>query len=235
MWDVVDGNADVLMQDGSWFRARHGNRPLPVQVAVVGPLDQFVVAVDGAVEPFVFADTRAGPVLIDRGVLVHSFSRLEGPCYVGVSRWIVGEVEASIVQSFSNKYHEGFLGPSYVGEWLNLAAAAQTSDLRNDYDVVRVNGRSVSSGRTKVGSYIGDHAKTGQATLFNTGSTVGPFANALPDGTLRPTVIPVFCLAQQGELRELSDLRKTFNTAARDAAPRPVLVRGTFGLLLSPL
>ncbi len=234
LWDVVDSNGEAICQDAGWFRARHGIRPLPVQVAIVGPADQFVVGEDVSIEPFVFVDTRGGPVLIDRGATVHSFSRLEGPCYVGRESTIVGaklragstigplckiggEVETSIVQGFSNKYHEGFLGHSYVGEWVNLAAATQTSDLRNDYDLVRVsvNGRRVGTGRTKVGSYIGDHAKTGLAALFNTGSTVGPFANALPDGSLLPTVIPAFCLAQQGEIREVSDLRKTFTTAAR--------------------
>lgn len=234
LWDVVDCNGEAIRQDAGWFRARHPLRPLPAQVAVVGPGEQFVVAEDASVEPFVYVDTRGGPVLIDHGATVHSFSRLEGPCYVGRESTIVGaklragssigpqckiggEVEASIVQGFSNKYHDGFLGHSYVGEWVNLAAATQTSDLRNDYDVVRVsvNGQRLVTGRTKVGAYIGDHAKTGLSALLNTGSTVGPFANVLPNGTLLPQVIPAFCQAYHGELREMWDLRKTFATAAR--------------------
>ena len=102
---------------------------------------------------------------------------------IGPDCRIGGEVEASIVQGHSNKYHDGFLGHSYVGAWVNLAAATQTSDLRNDYDVVRVsvNGQRIVTGRTKIGAYIGDHAKTGLATLLNTGSTIGAFANVLPE------------------------------------------------------
>ena len=136
---------------------------------------------------------------------------------IGPNCRIGGEVEASIVQGFSNKYHEGFLGHSYLGEWVNLAAATQTSDLRNDYDMIRVsvNGQRIATGKSKIGSYIGDHAKTGLAALLNTGSTIGAFANVLPSGTLLPQVVPSFCQVQQGELRELWDLRKVFTTAAR--------------------
>ncbi|MBI2804935.1 MAG: hypothetical protein HYX68_08140 [Planctomycetes bacterium] len=234
LWDVVDQNAAAVAEDFHWFQAAHGSRPRPAQIAVTGPADRLVVAPGATIDPFVFADTRGGPVLIDRDAVVHSFSRLEGPCYVGQESWILGaklragssigpctrvggEVEASIMQGFSNKYHDGFLGHSYVGEWVNLAAATQTSDLRNDYDVVRVSidGQRIVTGKNKIGSYFGDHAKTGLGALLNTGSTVGPFANVLPAGALLPQVIPAFCLTQRGDLREITDLRKTFSTAAR--------------------
>src|SRR4029077_11502764 len=138
-----------------------------------------VVAEGALLEPFVTADTRQGPVLIERGAAIQSFSRLEGPCYIGTESWIMGaklrggtigpkcriggEVEASIVQGQSNKYHDGFLGHSYIGQWVNLAAGTQTSDLRNDYGPIRVTvaGQRIATGRTKVGSFIGDHSKTG--------------------------------------------------------------------------
>jgi UDP-N-acetylglucosamine diphosphorylase/glucosamine-1-phosphate N-acetyltransferase len=246
LWDVVDHNGTALNHDGTWFRAEHPSRPLPGNVAVVGPAEMFIAAEDATIEPFVFADTRGGPVLIDRGAIVHAFSRLEGPCYVGRESWIVGgklragssigpscriggEVEASIVQGYSNKYHEGFLGHSYLGEWVNLAAATQTSDLRNDYDMIRVsvNGQRIATGKSKIGSYIGDHSKTGLAALLNTGSTIGAFANVLPAGTLLPQVVPSFCQVQQGELRELWDLRKAFTTAARVMQRRGQTLTGT--------
>jgi UDP-N-acetylglucosamine diphosphorylase / glucose-1-phosphate thymidylyltransferase / UDP-N-acetylgalactosamine diphosphorylase / glucosamine-1-phosphate N-acetyltransferase / galactosamine-1-phosphate N-acetyltransferase len=234
LWDLVDRNGEALTCDAAWFQARHPAQTLPSQVAVLGPQEQLIVAQGAVVEPFVFADTRGGPVMIDQGAHVHAFSRLEGPCYVGKESWIVaaklrrdstigpgcrigGEVEASIVQGQSNKYHDGFLGHSYVGAWVNLAAATQTSDLRNDYDVVRVtvNGQRIVTGRAKIGSYIGDHAKTGLGALLNTGSTIGAFANVLPSGDLAPQVIPSFCLLNHGQLQEQWDLRKLFNTAAR--------------------
>jgi UDP-N-acetylglucosamine diphosphorylase/glucosamine-1-phosphate N-acetyltransferase len=231
LWDLVDRNADTLNRDLTAFRAAHADRPTPI--AIVGPTDRLVVADDAEIEPYVTADTRHGPVLIDRGAVVHSFTRLEGPCYLGPGSQVCGakiragttlgpqcriggEVEATIVQGYSNKYHDGFLGHSYVGEWVNLAAGSQTSDLRNDYDTVRVfvNGQRRSTGRNKIGSYIGDHTKTALGTLFNTGSAIGAFVNLVPSGPLMPPVVPSFCQVSRGQLQELWDLRKLFATAA---------------------
>ncbi len=86
------------------------------------------------------------------------------------------------MQGYSNKYHDGFLGHTYVGEWVNLGAGTQNSDLRNDYGevTVTVNGRIVPTGATKVGCFLGDHTKTGLGTLLNTGTNAGAFCNLLP-------------------------------------------------------
>src|SRR5262249_32108130 len=184
------------------------------------------------VERLVRADTTAGPVLIDRGAVVHAFSRLQGPCYVGPDSWVLGarlrggslgpccrvggEVEASIVQGHSNKYHDGFLGHSYVGEWVNLAAGTQTGDLRNDYGPVRVpvGGARVRSGLTKVGAFVGDHTKTGLNVLLNAGSAVGAFCQLLPGEGYLPREVPSFCGVSHGQLQERSDLRELFTAAA---------------------
>jgi UDP-N-acetylglucosamine diphosphorylase / glucose-1-phosphate thymidylyltransferase / UDP-N-acetylgalactosamine diphosphorylase / glucosamine-1-phosphate N-acetyltransferase / galactosamine-1-phosphate N-acetyltransferase len=239
LWEVIEHNSTTLKLDGNRLHAAHGAAahgasPIPANVAVTGPAERLMAAPDATLEPFVFVDTRGGPVVIDAGVTVQSFSRLEGPCYVGRDSWIVGaklragttigpqcriggEVEASIVQGYSNKYHDGFLGHSYVGAWVNLAAATQTSDLRNDYDVVhvRVNGQRRSTGRTKVGAFIGDHSKTGLGALLNAGATVGAFSCLLPTGTLLPQAIPSFCEVRHGQLHELCNLRHLFHTADR--------------------
>jgi UDP-N-acetylglucosamine diphosphorylase / glucose-1-phosphate thymidylyltransferase / UDP-N-acetylgalactosamine diphosphorylase / glucosamine-1-phosphate N-acetyltransferase / galactosamine-1-phosphate N-acetyltransferase len=231
LWDAVDRNGDALCQDWDWFSELHGKNTHGI--AVVGAADQLAVAADASIEPFVTADTRGGPVLIDRGAVVHSFTRLEGPCYIGPEAIVLGakiragttigprcrvggEVECSIMLANSNKYHEGFLGHSYIGEWVNLASATQTSDLRNDYGMVRVsiNGQRLATGRTKIGSYIGDHTKTGLGALLNTGSVVGAFCNLLPSGTLLPQVIPSFCQVNYGVINERFDLRQVFTTAA---------------------
>ena len=231
LWDLVDLNPDALVQDWDWFR--QGKPTSNHQgVGLLGPAEKLVVAEGAVLEPFVFADTRQGPVLIDSGAEVHSFSRLEGPCYIGRETWIMGaklrggtigpkcriggEVEASIVQGQSNKYHDGFLGHSYIGEWVNLAAGTQTSDLRNDYGPIRVTvaGQRIASGRTKIGSFIGDHSKTGLGVLLNTGSAIGAFCNVLPSGSLLPQVVPSFCQVHFGQIRERMDMRQLFTTAA---------------------
>jgi UDP-N-acetylglucosamine diphosphorylase/glucosamine-1-phosphate N-acetyltransferase len=232
LWDLVEHNPQALGADLEWFCARSPTMQPPGGIGVIGPADPLAVHAEAVVEPFVVADTRGGPVMIDRGAVIHSFSRLEGPCYVGPESWILGaklrggtigprckvggEVEASILQGNTNKYHDGFLGHSYVGEWVNLAAGTQVSDLRNDYGPVQVtvNGERVATGLTKVGSFLGDHTKTGLAALLNTGTVAGVFCNLLPNGGLLPQVVPSFCTSGMGQLQERWDLKGLFTTAA---------------------
>jgi UDP-N-acetylglucosamine diphosphorylase/glucosamine-1-phosphate N-acetyltransferase len=232
LWDLVDHNPETLIQDWQWFQSTPGFAGSQQGTSILGPGEKLLVAQDAVVEPFVVVDTRPGPVLIDRGAVVHSFSRLEGPCYIGKNTWIVGakirggsfgpkckiggEVEASIIQGHSNKYHDGFLGHSYLGEWVNLAAGTQTSDLRNDYGIIRVSvdGERIATGRTKIGSFIGDHSKTGLGALLNTGSAIGVFSNLLPAGSLLPQTVPSFCQVQYGKIQENQDLQQLFSTAA---------------------
>src|SRR5262249_39286737 len=156
---------------------------------IIGPRERLVIAPDVTIEPHVVVDTRRGPVLLERGATIQAFTRIEGPCCIGAESCVVGgkvsgttlgpccrvggEVEQSILHGFSNKYHDGFLGHSYIGEWVNLAAGTQVSDLRNDYAAIKVSvsGERVATGRMKIGAFIGDHTKTGLATLINSGTS----------------------------------------------------------------
>jgi UDP-N-acetylglucosamine diphosphorylase / glucose-1-phosphate thymidylyltransferase / UDP-N-acetylgalactosamine diphosphorylase / glucosamine-1-phosphate N-acetyltransferase / galactosamine-1-phosphate N-acetyltransferase len=227
-WDLVEHNSQTLCDDLRWPMQENKAH---TGMEVIGPRDRLVVDPSANIEPLVVADTRNGPVIIDRGAIVQSFSRLEGPCFIGPESWIHGaklrtgtigprchiggEFEASIVQGNSNKYHDGFLGHSYVGEWVNLAAGTQTSDLRNDYGPIRVSvaGVKIPTGRNKIGAFIGDHTKTGLNTLLNCGSAIGAFCNLLPTGTYLPTTIPSFTLCSAG-MTEQWDLRQLFQTAS---------------------
>jgi UDP-N-acetylglucosamine diphosphorylase/glucosamine-1-phosphate N-acetyltransferase len=199
----------------------------------MGPRDQLGIDPTATVEPMVVANTTEGPVVIGHGAVIQAFSRLEGPCYIGPGCWVLGgkvkgssigpqcriggEVEYTIIQGYSNKYHDGFLGHSYLGEWVNLAAGTQVSDLRNDYAPVKVtiHGQKVDTGLTKVGAYIGDHSKTGLTALLNTGTVVGAFCNLLPTGRLLPRVLPSFCEYRQGQIQPRSDWREMLTTAAK--------------------
>ena len=152
LWDLVDANPEYIARDWEWFHKADGVSMAGQGIDVLGPTEKLVVN-QAVIEPCVVIDTRPGPVLIDKGAVVQAFSRIEGPCYIGQNTLIVGakvrggtygptckiggEAEASIVQGYSNKYHDGFLGHSYLGEWVNLAAGTQTSDLRNDYGPIR--------------------------------------------------------------------------------------------------
>jgi UDP-N-acetylglucosamine diphosphorylase/glucosamine-1-phosphate N-acetyltransferase len=204
------------------------------------PAEDLLIDPGAEVEPMVLFDTTKGPVMVDRGAVVQSFSRLEGPCYVGPETRVLagrlkgssfgphcrigGEVECSIVQGHSNKAHEGFLGHSYLGEWVNLGAGTQTSDLRNDYGPVAMTlgGGRVETGLLKVGAFVGDHTKTSIGCLFNTGSTVGPFAHLVTDGSLLPRCLPAFCQFSRGQVRERTDLAEVFTAAGRMMVRRGV-------------
>jgi UDP-N-acetylglucosamine diphosphorylase/glucosamine-1-phosphate N-acetyltransferase len=234
-WDLVEHNGPALEQD---FVPAAPAAPLPEGLSLVGPAERLRVDPEARVEPMVIIDTTKGPVTIERGAVVQAFSRIEGPCYVGPDTHVLGarvkgsslgpqcrvggEVEASIIHGHSNKAHDGFLGHSYLGEWVNFAAGTQTSDLRADYGTVRfqIDGQSVDSGRMKVGSFVGDHTRTSLNALFNTGSLVGPFGLLLTSGELLPRVLPAFCQVAHGRIQEQNDLRGMFATAATMMARR---------------
>lgn len=229
-WDLVEHNHAALVDDERhWYT--HRDVQLVDRFVVQGPAGRLLIDHTAKVEPMVFFDTTNGPVMIDRGAVVKGFSRLEGPCYVGPHTHIQaghvvgasigpkcrigGEVENSIIQGHSNKAHDGFLGHSYLGEWVNLGAGTQTSDLRNDYSRVKVtvSGQKVETGLLKVGSFIGDHTKASIGTLLNAGSVCGPFAMLVASGGLLPRTIPAYTLVKGGHISERSDLREMFATA----------------------
>jgi UDP-N-acetylglucosamine diphosphorylase / glucose-1-phosphate thymidylyltransferase / UDP-N-acetylgalactosamine diphosphorylase / glucosamine-1-phosphate N-acetyltransferase / galactosamine-1-phosphate N-acetyltransferase len=188
----------------------------------------------------VVLDAEHGPIYIDEGAEIHPFTRIEGPCYVGPGTILLGakcregnsfgpmcrvggEVEESIVQGFSNKYHDGFLGHAYVGEWVNLGAGTTNSDLKNDYSDVSVSldgHTSIRTGSTKVGALIGDHAKTSIGTLFNTGACVGAMTLLVSSGRLLPKFIPSFTWYLEDSISHGTGKERLFATAAKAMSRR---------------
>jgi UDP-N-acetylglucosamine diphosphorylase/glucosamine-1-phosphate N-acetyltransferase len=183
------------------------------------------------VEPGSVFDVRDGPIRLSDDVVVHAFSRIEGPAYFGPGTTILGgalsevsvgpvckvrgEVESTVVLGYSNKAHDGFLGHAYVGRWVNLGASTVNSDLKNNYGPVRVGGPegSTDTGLLKVGCFLGDHVKTGIGTLLNTGTVVGAGSN-LFGGRMPPTYVPPFSWGSGSDLTEFR-LDRFFEVAAR--------------------
>jgi UDP-N-acetylglucosamine diphosphorylase/glucosamine-1-phosphate N-acetyltransferase len=233
LWELVDANAEQIAVDYQATRPAEATHRPPT-LTLVGPSDWLRVDPTARIDPFVVADTSNGPVIIERDAVVTSFTRLEGPCYIGPRSQVFaaqvrggttigpncrvgGEIDSSIFHANSNKYHDGFLGHSYLGEWVNLGAGTQTSDLRNDYGEVKltVDGIYTASGRSKVGCFLGDHTKTGLGALINTGTNVGVFGNLLPDGALLPKFVPSFCWVEHGRVTDRADLPSFFGTAEK--------------------
>lgn len=237
-WDLVERNSPTLEQDARVWKNDKLRRPSQKGLTILGPAENVHIDPDAQVEPYVVIDATRGPVLVDRGAVIQAFSRLEGPCYIGDGAQVLaarirggsigpqcrvgGEVEASILHSYTNKYHEGFLGHSYVGAWVNFGAGTQVSDLRNDYAPITMTiaGRKVPSGLAKIGAYIGDHTRTSISTLLNTGTTVGPFSQLLTSGTLLPRHVPACCSYSHGRIQERTDLRQMLATAQTVLARR---------------
>jgi len=190
---------------------------LPRATTVIG--DPAWVAVhEAAVEPGVVFDTTAGPVVLESGVEVKASARLEGPLWVGANTRVVGgpirgsaigpwcvvrgELAATVFLGYANKSHDGFVGHSVLGRWVNLGAGTITSNLKNTYGPVRlgVAGAKLETGHMFLGSLIGDHAKTAIGTLLGTGTVVGAGAS-LFEGVRAPKYVPPFSWGGTGSER----------------------------------
>jgi len=146
-----------------------------------------------------------------------------GPvCKVG------GELETSIIHGFSNKQHEGFLGHAYIGEWCNLGADTNNSDLKNNYSSVDVimQGEKIDTGLTFVGLFMGDHSKSGINTMFNTGTVVGFCSNVYGAGYL-PKYIPSFSWFDAQKGAQTYKMEKAIEVATRVMARRKVRFSAT--------
>lgn len=132
---------------------------------------------DGTViEPFTYIK---GPVYVGQNCTIRSGSQIYGPVRIGGQCKVSGEITCSILHWYVNKQHFGFLGHSYLCEWVNLGAGTTTSNLKNNYSkiVLDVNGEKVNTDSIFLGSIIGDHTKTGIQTMLNTGTVVGVSCN----------------------------------------------------------
>jgi UDP-N-acetylglucosamine diphosphorylase/glucosamine-1-phosphate N-acetyltransferase len=136
-----------------------------------------------------------GPLALCEGSHVNAGAKLRGDNTIGPFSKVGGEIANSILLGFSNKGHEGYLGNSVIGEWCNLGADTNTSNLKNNYAPVKVwshaTHRFVDTGQTFCGLLMGDHSKAGINTMFNTGTVVGVGANIFGAGFPRQ-FIPSF-------------------------------------------
>ncbi len=224
--DLIRHNNDQIV---AYFRLFHRKSRPPRNLTIIGSTKEVYVTPDAVVHDLTVVDVTAGPVFIDRKAVIRPLTTIAGPAYIGPGSVldrakvthsaigphcrIGGEVEACVFQGYSNKYHEGFLGHSFVGEWVNLGALATNSDLKNNYGPVRIKvGREViDSGLTKLGVMIGDHAKLGIGTLIPTGTVIGSFVNFFGGG-MTPRFIPSFKWLGPG-IDEIYDLDKAIETA----------------------
>ncbi len=233
-WELILQNPEQLTKDFATLGRSGVEGTIEQPSGLRGGKNDIFIAKGARIHPMAVLDAEQGPIYLDEGVEVHPFTRIEGPCFVGKNSILFGakcregnsigpmcrvggEVEESIIQGYSNKYHDGFLGHAYVGEWVNLGALTTNSDLKNDYSSVTVvlDGRTpINTNSTKVGSLIGDHTKTSIGTLFNTGAYVGAMTLIATTGKLLPKFIPSFAWFLEGAVTKGFGKGKLYETAA---------------------
>jgi UDP-N-acetylglucosamine diphosphorylase / glucose-1-phosphate thymidylyltransferase / UDP-N-acetylgalactosamine diphosphorylase / glucosamine-1-phosphate N-acetyltransferase / galactosamine-1-phosphate N-acetyltransferase len=209
----------------------------PSHVTVIGEHSVFVER--GAVlEPHVVLDVTVGPILIRRDAVVRAFTRIVGPCAVaagatilgdrvhgcsiGEGSMIRGEISETVVLGQANKAHDGFVGHSYLGRWVNLGAGTITSNLKNTYGTVALwtPDGARDTGVQKLGTFFGDHVKTGIGLRITTGTVLGAGSNVF-GSDMPPKHVPPF---SWGEGRSLGtyQLDKFLDVTRRAMSRRQV-------------
>ncbi len=197
LWDLIVGLKEDLEEDlkelgtGNWGKVHES--------AVILEKGNVRIEEGVEIEPCAVLDARQGPIYIGRGTIVRAGATLKGPLSIGPGCRVGGEVVHSIFHGYSNKAHYGFIGHSYIGEWVNLGAGTTNSNLKNNYGTVKVivNGREVDTGQQFMGCFVGDFAKTGIGTLITTGAVIGVGANVFGGG-VTPKFVPSFSWGAEG-------------------------------------
>lgn len=241
VWDVVAVLGRLLAEDVPRLARSLGCRPLGEGGAdagglVVGAHPVWMEA-GATVEPLTVFDTSGGPILLRAGAHVQAFSRVSGPCYVGPASIISGgrvggsaigevckvngEVSASVFLGHANKGHDGFVGHSVLGRWVNLGAGTTTSNLKNTYGPVSLwtpDGLRETD-QQFLGTFFGDHVKTGIGLRLTTGCVLGAGANVVD--RMPPKVVAPFAWGS-GAPYATYDRDKFIQTVERVMARRHV-------------
>lgn len=232
-WDLFSHNHRELKRDFELITHNRVSAPLDSSNRVIGSHPVFLE--EGAQAMCAIFNTTEGPVYIGKNAEVQEGCLLRGPfslgdfsqlkmgarIYTGTTIGphckVGGEVNNSVIFGYSNKAHEGFLGNAVIGEWCNLGADTNNSNLKNNYAEVKVwsypHNRFVATGLQFCGLIMGDHSKSGINTMFNTGTVVGFSSNIFGSGFPR-NFIPSFTWGGAGGT-EVYTVKKALETAEK--------------------
>jgi len=195
LWELINENGRLIREDfNEIFADKDNSLEMEVGVTILDPYNVWIG--EGAILlPGVVIDGSKGPVIIDEGAEIMANAVVVGPAYIGKKTKIKigakiyennsfgphckigGELEGCIIQGYTNKQHDGFLGHSILGEWVNLGAGTNNSDLKNNYKPVYVHSiyheKKIETGLQFMGVLIGDHCKIGINSTLNSGSVIG--------------------------------------------------------------
>lgn len=234
LWDIFSKNGAAIKEDFELLTKGRVSKELSSSNTVIGNKED-VFLEEGAVVEASVLNTRSGPIYIAKDAEImegcsvrgpfalgeHAAlkmaAKIYGPTTIGPHSKVGGEVNNSVIFGYSNKGHDGFLGNSVLGEWCNLGADTNNSNLKNNYGNVKLYNYKketmVDTGLQFCGLMMGDHSKCGINTMFNTGTVVGVGANIFGGG-FPPTHIPSFTWGGS-EAMETYKLDKMLETAQR--------------------
>jgi UDP-N-acetylglucosamine diphosphorylase/glucosamine-1-phosphate N-acetyltransferase len=236
-WDLINWNEEALIVDSMTWRD-HAKPLAPDGPHHVINGDDVLVQDGAKLAPGCVLDASKGPVMIGKLASIGANAVIQGPCFIGPYAQISpvalirpgtsigpvckvgGEVANSLIFGCSNKAHEGFLGDSYVGKWVNLGAGTTTSNLKNTYGEIemQIGSKKIQTQRRFLGSIIGDHTKTAIGTRLNTGSYIG-FNCMIATAGIAPKFVPSFSfLTDTGA--EKYDINKAIEVAKQMFARR---------------
>jgi UDP-N-acetylglucosamine diphosphorylase/glucosamine-1-phosphate N-acetyltransferase len=210
-WDIFSKNDAAIREDFLYLTEDRKSQPIPKSVNVIAPENIFIE--EGAKLEFVTLNASTGPIYIGKNSEIMEGTVIRGPfalcenasvklnakiygaTTVGPGSRIGGEVKNSVLFANSNKGHDGFLGDSVLGEWCNIGADSNNSNLKNNYEEVKLWSYETEgfakTGLQFCGLMMGDHSKCGINTMFNTGTVVGVSANIFGSGFPR-NFVPSF-------------------------------------------
>lgn len=219
-WDLPKYNAEILQSDFTSLTRDRISTALPDNCRLIGPGEGLFLE-EGAIANDVTFNTNSGPIYVAANAEIMEGSLIRGPFSLGERSQVKmgakvygattigpdckvgGEINNVIFESFSNKSHDGFLGNGYISSWCNIGADTNASNLMNNYGTVDVHdyttGKTTSSGEQFVGLHMGDHAKCGINTMFNTGTAVGVACNIYGPGFFKKH-IPSFSFGEPNRL-----------------------------------
>lgn len=241
-WDIFVLNDKALREDFELLTQNRKSAPLSSTNRVVGEQNIFVE--EGAVVEFAILNAKEGPIYIGKDAEVMEGSIVRGPfamCEHSVLKMaskiygattlgpyvkVGGEVSNVVIFGYSNKAHDGFIGNSVIGEWCNIGADTNASNLKNTYEEVRVwsieKNTFVPTGQTFFGTIMGDHSKCGINTMFNTGTVIGVSSNIYGHGYQR-NYIPSFAWGGTTGLKSY-DMEKAIEVAEKMYQRRNVVM-----------
>ncbi|WP_281337203.1 GlmU family protein [Flavobacterium eburneipallidum] len=239
-WDIFAKNNLAIREDFELLTQDRKSQPIPKSVNTIAPENIFIE--EGAKLEFVTLNASTGPIYIAKnaeimegsvirgpfalceGSVVKLSAKIYGATTIGPYSKIGGEVNNSVLFGYSNKGHDGFLGNSVLGEWCNIGADSNNSNLKNNYEEVKLWDYETESfektGLQFCGLMMGDHSKCGINTMFNTGTVVGVSANIFGSGFPR-NFVPSFSWGGAAGFTVYMT-RKAFETARLVMARRGV-------------